>query len=89
MFDETPEVAAAEERIAADIAKTLARGPRRFAVFAVTPDDAELLGWGLDFGDEAVFVNGGGAVFHSSSAVSVAWMLGQRGDVRLEWPDGT
>lgn len=91
MFDESPMVKTAEEHIDAFIAETLAGGPRRFAVFGVAEDrsDAGLIGWGLDFEDEAIFVTGGTGIVHATSAESVRRMLARRGEVRLAWLDGT
>jgi len=76
--------------IDAYITEILAHGPRRFAVFGIAADhtDAGLIGWGLDFDDEALFVTGGTGIIRAASADSVRRMLEHRGEVRLEWLDG-
>lgn len=96
MVEPTPVVT--DEHIEAYIAEALADDPRRFALFGLTADhsDVGLVGWGLDFGDGAIFVTCDSAVVRSASADSVRRMFSLRGEVRLTWldpapsdPDGT
>lgn len=89
MFEELPAVPATEERIADYITQTLAEGPRRFALFGVAPDrsDAGIIGWGLAFDDEAIFLTLGNAIIRAPSAESVHTMMRHRGDTRLAWLD--
>lgn len=75
--------------IEAYIADTLADEPRRFALFGLAADhsDVGLVGWGLDFGDSAIFLTNDSAVVRSASGDSVRRMFALRGEVRLEWLD--
>lgn len=71
------------------VADVLADEPRRFALFGLAADhsDIGLVGWGLDFGDGAIFLTNDSVVVRSTSGDSVRRMFSLRGEVRLEWLD--
>lgn len=78
-----------DEQITAYVDDVMSRGPRRFVLFGLMPDrfDMGVVGWGIDFGDEAIFITDGKDVVFSASGESVRDRFALCGEVRLEWLD--
>lgn len=67
--------------------------PRRFALglLGLQHDDGAVVGWGLDFGDEAIVYapadGAGRRLFLAETADRARRLLARRSDVRLIWLD--
>jgi len=87
MFELSPTLT--DEQMTAYVTDILANGPRRFALFGLMADHSDMgvVGWGLDFGDEAIFVTPGKDVMFSTSGETVRDRFALCGEVRLEWLD--
>lgn len=68
----------------------LKRGPRRFALIGLEDDrsNAGVVGWGLDFGDTALFLGFERTeLFRARSAEAVQRIISRAGHTRLAWLD--
>ncbi|WP_252778947.1 hypothetical protein [Actinoallomurus rhizosphaericola] len=84
----------AERDLLAELAELSAEtAPRRFALglLDVQCDDGVVVGWGLDFGDEAIVYaptdGAGQRLFRTETADRARRLLARRADVRLIWLD--
>ncbi|MEV0405445.1 hypothetical protein [Actinoallomurus sp. NPDC050550] len=83
-----------EQRLLAELVElSVETAPRRFALglLDIQQDDGAVVGWGLDFGNEAIaYVPTGGScqrLIRAETADRARRLVARRADVRLIWLD--